>query len=123
MPKRARNKIELSPVPKKKSRKLVQNTHYPCVVCKVDVDNPPSDCIQCDSCSSWVHISCDGLLPEHSKLLSGNAPYTCRTCILNQDDGFYSFHNGLDRLDKVMIFIFILKILSASSRDRYFLYC
>ena len=59
---------------------------YPCVICEGEV-REVDPAVECEVCSQWTHIMCDGTISiaRYSLSVSDELPlnFLCRTCIYN----------------------------------------
>ena len=76
--------------------KTTKTNSYPCRLCKLECT---VDCVECDSCLTWVHSKCENLSKADIRSLSDNMCYfNCSECCLDEE-GFFYFKAGLKRMN------------------------
>ena len=88
--KKGKDAIKNPPSPLKYLDDDPDNTK-PCKRCKKCLDSR-DDAIQCDKCSSWLHVKCTALSRQQFEFLSRNfdpnIKWICEPCLLDKASGF-----------------------------------
>lgn len=81
------------------SRKKAKAGHWPCAIC---CENCDYGSVQCNCCSKWVHVQCEGLNNSDLQFIYS---FECRMCIRRDDGDSYSYNSALFRLRDVSTFL------------------
>jgi len=89
---------------KRKVNYSSRSVFWPCGDCR---KNCTANSVQCDTCNSWYHYSCQQLdLPDIEYIIRPDASFTCKTCHL-AEIGQFTFESSLLRL-RMLLYVFFL---------------